>query len=229
MFFKSNLMILPKIKFEESCFEKGQFVIGVDEAGRGPLAGPVVASAVLIFPETISNEVEFDRALIRDSKTLSEKQREEIYEHINNNPDLFQIGVGEVSHLLIDKVNILNATFLAMRLAVDELMTNIFQDEKLSKIITRENVCLFVDGNREVPKINLKQRVFPKGDRDFFSIAAASICAKVKRDRMMRKFHEEFPEYCLDQHKGYGTKLHYDRKKCFSLKLECFFGQSTLI
>ncbi len=208
-------MILPKTKIEEDCLGRGQYVIGIDEAGRGPLAGPVVASAVLIFPETISAEVDFDRELIRDSKTLSEKQRDEIYEHINNNPNLFQIGVGEVSHLMIDKVNILNATFLAMRLAVDELLTKIFQDEKLSKIINRENLCLLVDGNRKIPKINLEQKVFAKGDRDFFSIAAASICAKVRRDRMMRKFHEEFPEYCLDQHKGYGTKLHYEKIKKF--------------
>jgi ribonuclease HII len=208
-------MILPKTKFEESCFKKGQYVIGIDEAGRGPLAGPVVASAVLIFPEAVSAEVEFNRDLIRDSKTLSEKQREEIYEHISKNPDLFRIGIGEVSHKLIDKMNILQATFLAMRLAVDDLLTSVFQDEKLSQKINHENICLLVDGNRPIPKIKLKQRVFSKGDRDFFSIATASVCAKVSRDRMMRKFHEEFPEYHLDQHKGYGTQLHYEKIKEF--------------
>ncbi len=208
-------MILPKTKFEEQCFQKGQCVIGIDEAGRGPLAGPVVASAVLIFPEAVSVEVKFNRDLIRDSKTLSEKQREEIYEHINNNSDLFRIGIGEVSHKIIDKVNILQATFLAMRLAVDDLLTSVFQDEKLSKKVSHENICLLVDGNRPIPKIKLKQRVFSKGDRDFFSIAAASVCAKVRRDRMMRKFHEEFPAYHLDQHKGYGTKLHYEQIKKF--------------
>ena len=208
-------MILPNTNLEKKYFQKGQYVIGIDEAGRGPLAGPVVAAAVLVFPEAISGEVEFNRELIRDSKTLSEKQREEIYGYINNNPSLFQVGIGEVSHQMIDKLNILNATFLAMRLAVDELLTKIFQDEKFFQIIKRENICLFVDGNKKIPKINLEQKVFPRGDRNFFSIAAASICAKVTRDRRMMKFHKEFPEYCLNQHKGYGTKLHYEKIKKF--------------
>lgn len=208
-------MILPKTKLEENCFEKGQFVIGVDEAGRGPLAGPVVASAVLIFPETISSEGKFKREFIRDSKTLSEKQREEVYRNVCDNPDLFQVGIGEVSNLMIDKINILNATFLAMRLAVDELLTKLFQDEKFFKKIKREKICLFVDGNRKIPKISLEQKIFSKGDRDFFSIAVASICAKVTRDRMMKKIHKDFPEYFFEQHKGYGTKLHYEKIKKF--------------
>jgi ribonuclease HII len=208
-------MILPNTKFEENFLGKGKLVIGIDEAGRGPLAGPVVASAVLIFPETFSSENIFDKKLIRDSKTLSEKQRENIYKWIIGSKNFFRVGVGEVSHQMIDKINILNASLLAMRLAVDDLLSTIFQDEKLSQKIKRENICLLVDGNKKIPKINLEQKVFPKGDRNFFSIASASICAKVTRDRKMKNFHQDFPEYGFDQHKGYGTKLHYEKIKKF--------------
>ncbi len=201
-------MILPHARIEKRLKKDGvDFVIGVDEAGRGPLAGPVVASAVWISPGIYNRK--FDkRKLIRDSKMLSPKQRGEIHEFIAQSDDFF-VGIGEVSEKMIDQMNILNATFLAMRIAVENLMTN--YKLKMSNKIPNRNACLLVDGNRKIPRIKHDQKVFPKGDRDIFSIAVASICAKVHRDEIMIGYHQRYPQYGFDTHKGYGTRKHMKR------------------
>lgn len=185
-------------------------VAGVDEAGRGPLAGPVVACATLFrnfqFPNPnfqINSEEEEKWKLVRDSKKLSEKQREEIFSFIQ---EKFFVGVGIVHADTIDRVNILQATFLAMKLAVSDLQKTL----PYSSDITHRNLYLLIDGNQKIPNFSLKQETVVGGDGTVKSIAAASIIAKVTRDRMMSQYDGEYPQYGLAQHKGYGTKVHMD-------------------
>ncbi len=202
-------MELPKIIVEEELSKKGvKIVLGIDEVGRGPLAGPVVASAAWVKPEALAKDFEL-RSLVRDSKKLSEKQRVEICEYISKSDD-FVIGIGEVSHRVIDKINILNATLLAMRFAVEDVMEKLECEECFSEGVEGIKSCLLVDGNREIPKMRMKQRLFEKGDARIFSIAVASICAKVYRDDLMKQYHEKWPCFGFDAHKGYGTKKHMD-------------------
>ena len=199
-------MILPDVKIEKRLIENGFLTaIGIDEAGRGPLAGPVIAAAVLVLPEMLDADFE-NRNLIRDSKTLSEAQREKIFTQVQGSEKIF-MGIGEISHTVIDKVNILNATFYAMRLALDDLIS------KLSGDILQEKICVLVDGNKKIPHVNYRQHTFPGGDQNIFSISLASICAKVHRDRLMDRYHEKYPLYGFDRHRGYGTQLHMDRIK----------------
>ena len=196
-------MKLPKIKIEKDLHRKNKnIVIGVDEAGRGPLAGPVVAGAVWVNPGILELKFE-NRDLIRDSKTLSSKQRSKIHDLLIEN-ELFVTGIGEVSHQMIDRLNILGATMLAMRIATEEVIKKVAKQSKVNE----ENVCILIDGNRKIPKIGFEQRIFSKGDRNIFSISAASIVAKVHRDEIMEKYHKKYPEYGFDSHKGYGTKFH---------------------
>lgn len=168
--------------------EKGD-ILGVDEAGRGPLAGPVVAAAVKI------HEYHDFFEMINDSKKLSEKKREELFDKILTYCD---VGVGIASVEEIDEVNILEATFIAMNRAIEDISKN--------SDITFNTVL--VDGNKLIKKYNGKQEFLVKGDAKSLSIAAASIIAKVTRDRIMLKFAEIYPEYHFEKHKGYGTKLH---------------------
>lgn len=166
-------------------------IIGVDEAGRGPLAGPVVAAAVYLK--------KYDEKLleINDSKKLSEKKREKLYDVIMEN---FYVGVGFSTVFEIDEINILNATFLAMRRALEEL----FKEKKI------KNKKVLVDGNAKIRGYVDEQIPIVKGDSKSLSIAAASIIAKVTRDRYMRELAEKYPEYCFDKNKGYGTKKHIE-------------------
>jgi len=159
-------------------------IVGVDEAGRGPLAGPVVAAAVYL-PE------KFDTSGIKDSKKISAKKREELYSRILSE---CQVGVGIVSAEEIDQLNILQATMLAMRMATEELKVQI------DKVI--------VDGNR-CPEIRNCESII-KGDDKFVQISAASIIAKVTRDRMMIELSRKYPVYGFEKHKGYGTKDHIE-------------------
>lgn len=168
--------------------EKGD-ILGVDEAGRGPLAGPVVAAAVKIHQYHDFFE------MINDSKKLSEKKREELFDKILTCCD---VGVGIASVEEIDEVNILEATFIAMNRAIEDVTKN--------SDVTFDTVL--VDGNKLIKKYNGKQEFLVKGDAKSLSIAAASIIAKVTRDRIMLKFAEIYPEYHFEKHKGYGTKLH---------------------
>lgn len=167
--------------------EKGN-IIGVDEAGRGPLAGPVVAAAV-----KIKEYCDFFKE-INDSKKLSEKKREELFDKILTYCD---VGIGISTVEEIDEINILNATFLAMNRAIKDINEeNIIYDKVL------------VDGNKDIRGYIGNQETIVKGDAKSLSIAAASIIAKVTRDKIMVENSKQYPEYFFEKHKGYGTKLH---------------------
>lgn len=180
--------------FEKIAYREGyQFIAGIDEAGRGPLAGPVVAAAVILPLDYLNSE-------IKDSKKLSGFKREELYETINKKA--LAIGMKVVDADVIDKCNILNATLEAMREAVLELSTS--------------PDFLLIDGNHRVP-IATPQKTIVKGDSLSISIAAASIIAKVTRDRIMEMYHRQFPQYNFQQNKGYGTKEHLDAIREFGI------------
>ena len=159
-------------------------IAGVDEAGRGPLAGPVVAAAV-IFPSTI------DLAGLDDSKKLSAKKRDELFPKIQEKAVAY--GVAVVDPKVIDEINILQAARLAMKDAVNQL-----------KPVPD---LLLIDGNQKIES-SLDQWAIIKGDSKSLSIAAASVLAKVTRDRIMDDYHKLYPQYQFNRHKGYGTKLH---------------------
>lgn len=171
--------------------EKGIDIVGVDEAGRGPLAGSVVAAAVKL--KKYSEELQE----INDSKKLSEKKREKLFDIIMEN---FEVGIGVANSNEIDEINILNATFLAMRRALEDLKNKVK--------INEESTLILVDGNFKIKEYNGKQEAVIKGDAKSLSIAAASIIAKVTRDRMLVEEDKNYPEYGFAKHKGYGTKAH---------------------
>ncbi len=160
-------------------------IAGVDEAGRGPLAGPVVAAAVILPGDAWIPGVD-------DSKRLAPERRETLFSKIKESA--LSVGIGEASVQEIDESNILQATFLAMRRALANL--RLIPDLAL------------IDGNRILPGCPIDQQTLVHGDSRCFSIAAASIIAKVHRDRLMRRYHEIFPQYRFDRHKGYGTREH---------------------
>lgn len=166
-------------------WNKNKTVAGVDEAGRGPLAGPVVVAAVILNPDI---EIEG----LNDSKKISEKKREELFEIIKKTAIDWNIQV--VSSTKIDEINILQATFLGMEKAVKNLEV-------------KPEVCL-IDGNQLSEKLKHFAQAIIKGDSKFNSIAAASILAKVYRDRIMRELHEKFPIYNFKKNKGYPTREH---------------------
>ena len=175
------------LKYENEAFDNGfECVCGVDEAGRGPLAGPVCAAAVILPRGCIIEG-------LNDSKKLSEKKREQLFDVITQKAEAYSIAMA--SEKEIDEINILQATFLAMRRAVGSL------EIKPDFVI--------VDGNRD-PLLGIKTMTLVKGDSLCESVAAASVLAKVTRDRYMLKLCEKYPEYQFQKHKGYGTKLHYE-------------------
>ena len=160
---------------------------GVDEAGRGPLCGPVCCAAVVLRDDLVCDE-------INDSKKISKKKREKLFDVIIENAVAYSIVM--VSPQTIDEINILNASLSGMKQAVKELgLTPDF---------------VIVDGNKVPPQMEVETKAVVKGDAKSLSIAAASILAKVSRDRYMKKLHEQYPQYRLDKHKGYPTKLHYE-------------------
>lgn len=174
-------------KFENEARENGYSLIcGVDEAGRGPLAGPVCAAAV-ILPKNC------EIAGLNDSKKISEKNREILFDVIKEQAVFYSIATASESE--IDEINILQATFLAMKRAVNAL-------DKAPDFV-------LVDGNRD-PLLEIPTKTVIKGDSLSASIAAASILAKVTRDRYMLEMSKKYPEYEFQKHKGYGTKLHYE-------------------
>ncbi|MGB1874049.1 MAG: ribonuclease HII [Akkermansiaceae bacterium] len=179
---------MPSLFYESAKWQQGyQYVAGIDEAGRGPLAGPVSAAAV-ILPEAFSHD------LLNDSKKLGEKRREALYEELTQRADIrWAISHGEVDE--IDSLNILKSTHAAMLRAAEGLDP-------------RPDFCL-IDG-LDVPGFALPSEGIVKGDSKSFSIAAASILAKVSRDRRMLKYAALYPEYGFERHKGYGTKLHLE-------------------
>ncbi|MFZ2300009.1 MAG: ribonuclease HII [Candidatus Moraniibacteriota bacterium] len=190
-------------------------VIGVDEAGRGPLAGPVVAAAVSLRNQEFGIRNQENTKmwnLVRDSKKLSEKQRERVFDFIL---EYFDVGIGIINAETIDRVNILQATFLAMKSAIaslrKQLAVNLPTGQAGSQQkLQDEDFFLLVDGNQEIPNISLKQEAVIGGDGIVKSIAAASIVAKVTRDRMIVAYDKEYPGYGFAKHKGYGTKTHME-------------------
>jgi len=188
---------------EQNLFNQGyKFIAGIDEAGRGPLAGPVVAACAVCSPgifkkrrtsacSPFSDELE----LIKDSKKLTPKKREELFKVINE--EFCEVSIGICDHKTIDKINILQAAFLAMKKAIGGLKQ-------------KPNFVL-LDGRFKIPNCSYRQKAIARGDELVFSIAAASIIAKVTRDRIMFRMHQLYPNYGFDQHKGYGTKLHLER------------------
>lgn len=181
-------------KYERELNDLGYHLIaGVDEVGRGPLAGPVVAAAV-ILPK------EYQLLGVNDSKKLSEQKREALYDEISKQAKA--IGIGIVDNEKIDEINILNATKVAMKKAIDKL--EFLPEHVLVDAITLESVTI-------------NQTAIIKGDAKSISIAAASIIAKVTRDRMMCEYHKQYPHYDFISNKGYGTKNHYTGIKEYGL------------
>ncbi len=182
---------MPDLELENAARQKGYTAVcGVDEAGRGPLMGPVCAAAV-ILPEGVQIEG------VNDSKKLSEKKREALYEVIKEKAIAWSVAFANVSE--IEEVNILNATYLAMNRAIEGL--KVPADYAL------------IDGNRVPKDIKIDCETVVKGDAKSASIAAASILAKVTRDHLILEYDMEFPEYGFAAHKGYGTKAHIDAIK----------------
>lgn len=198
-----------EFEYEINARSKGYTAVcGVDEAGRGPLAGPVFAAAV-ILPENCVIEG------LNDSKKISEKKREALFDVIKEKAVSYCIA--SVDEKIIDEINILQATYLAMKKAVEGL--DVPADYAL------------IDGNR-MPPIEIDGETVVKGDAKSPSIAAASILAKVSRDRFMLELDEKYPQYKFSQHKGYGTKLHYEMLTAYGVSdchrmsfLKSFFGE----
>ncbi len=173
--------------FERPLWDKGiKYIAGVDEVGRGPLAGPIVAAAVILSPY-------FQIKGLNDSKKLSPARREELYKVIKDTA--LGIGVARVSSRVIDRINIWRANLLAMLKAVENLPV---QPE-----------YIYIDGPRHRIELDIPQSGIKAGDARCASVAAASIVAKVIRDRIMAAYHRKYPDYCFDAHKGYGTKKHF--------------------
>ena len=173
------------IEYEQSAELKGyKAICGVDEAGRGPLAGPVCAAAVILPPNTIIDGV-------NDSKKLTEKKREALFDVIKETAVSYSIAYASVEE--IESINILNATMLAMKRAVEGL------DVKADYAM--------IDGNK-MPPLDIDGETIVKGDAKSISIACASILAKVSRDRLLYEYAKEYPQYQFDKHKGYGTAAH---------------------
>ncbi len=192
------------------CKPKKRIIVGVDEVGRGALAGPVTAAAVVIRQFSIRN---FQFSL-KDSKKLSPKKREEIFEILKNSPGV-EWGIGRVSEKVIDRINIFQATKLAIKRAISNLEKKLLPYFSDSNVKTREKKLtmeLLIDGNFEID-LPLPQKSIIKGDEKVFLIKLASIIAKVTRDRAMVRYHKKYSQYRFDQHKGYGTKLHFEMLK----------------
>ncbi len=171
--------------YENTLHNKGyELVCGVDEAGRGPLAGPVCAAAVILPPDTIIEGV-------NDSKKLSEKKREQLFDVVIEKSLAYCIAFGSVEE--IEEHNILATTLNTMKRAVEGLSV--------------QAEYAIIDGNK-LPPLDIPCEYVIKGDAKSMSIAAASILAKVSRDRLMLEYAKEYPQYCFEKHKGYGTKLH---------------------
>lgn len=176
------------LEYENKVISNGYTAVcGVDEAGRGPLAGPVCAAAVILPPNTIIDGV-------NDSKKLTEKKRESLFDVIKEKSLAYSVAWASVEE--IEEINILNAAMLAMRRAVEGL--------------TVKADFALIDGNK-APQLDIPAFPIIKGDSLSMSIAAASILAKVSRDRLMYEYDKQFPDYGFAKHKGYGTKLHREK------------------
>lgn len=190
-----NLVMLD-LNEEKKLFENNyKLVGGIDEAGRGPLAGPVVAACCVIGPDFKLDKDEF--CFIKDSKKLTSKKREELFDVIKNG--FLEVGIGICDNETIDRINILEASFLAMKKAIGALKN--------------KPSFFLVDGKFKISNCSFEQKPIIKGDEKVFSIAAASIIAKVTRDRIMAELHKKYPQYGFDKHMGYGTRFHMEQIK----------------
>ena len=187
--YEKELLRIDKLKEYERKYAEYTYICGIDEVGRGPLAGPVVAGAVIFAPEC-------DILYINDSKQLSEKKREELYDVIMENA--VAVGIGMASPQRIDEINILQATYEAMREAISKL-------DPVPQILLNDAVT--------IPQVTIPQVPIIKGDAKSVSIAAASIVAKVTRDRMMVEYDKTMPEYGFASNKGYGAAAHIEALK----------------
>ena len=182
-------------KFETEYRNLGHvYIAGVDEVGRGPLAGPVVTACVVLDPA-------YEGLGIDDSKKLSEKKRESLYDEILENAICY--GFGLCDNNIIDEINILEATKTAMKQAVDSA-------NRMLQVKKNASINLLLVDAVTIPSVDTKQISLIKGDSNSISIAAASILAKVKRDRMMVEYDDIYPGYYFSSNKGYGTKAHYE-------------------
>ncbi|WP_461812111.1 ribonuclease HII [Faecalimonas sp.] len=187
--FQEEIKRIEKMSFyeQENCAEK--YICGIDEVGRGPLAGPVVAGAVILPKDEMI-------LYLNDSKKLSEKKREELYDIIMEKA--VATGIGIVSPARIDEINILQATYEAMRIAIDQL---------------KVKPTLLLNDAVTIPKVDIPQIPIIKGDGKSVSIAAASIIAKVTRDRLMKEYDKVIPGYDFASNKGYGSAAHIEALK----------------
>jgi ribonuclease HII len=184
------------LTYETQARQQGlRFIFGVDEAGCGPLAGPVVASAVYL------RSFKF-KCPINDSKQMTARARENAFQEIFKKAN---VGIGIISESAIDEINILNAAQHAMEAAVRHLVRCLPESQNS---LFNQQVMLFVDGNRYRCQLPYKFQTIVKGDEKSFSIACASIIAKVTRDRIMETYHRLFPQYGFLRHKGYATEFH---------------------
>jgi ribonuclease HII len=188
-------MFSDMFSFDRNFYNKRFYLVaGIDEAGRGPLAGPVAAAAVILSKNSAISD-------LNDSKQLSEKKRETLFEIIKETALAY--AVETVNNEIIDKINILQATFLAMSRAV-------------LKLKIKPDLCL-IDGNRKVPGLSFNQKTIIGGDTKSACIAAASILAKVSRDKIMLEYAKRYPVYEFEKHKGYGTKKHIETLKKYGI------------
>lgn len=185
---------LQEKKTFDAKYAQAGFVAGVDEVGRGPLAGPVVTACVVL-------PADFDVLGIDDSKKVSEKKREELFSEIIEKSLAY--GIGIMDNNVIDEINILEATKAAMKQAVENAETMLREK-------TGEGIGFLLVDAVELKSVSIAQSPIIKGDAKSLSIAAASIIAKVTRDRMMAEYHNQYPYYAFDSNKGYGTKAHYE-------------------
>ena len=187
--YEKEILRIEQMKIYEKEYDTYQYICGIDEVGRGPLAGPVVAGAVILPKDC-------HILYLNDSKQLSEKKREELYDIIMQ--EAVAVGIGYASHERIDEINILQATYEAMREAISKLQ--VAPDILLNDAVT-------------IPGVSMKQVPIIKGDAKSISIAAASIVAKVTRDRLMVEMDKQYPEYHFAENKGYGSQAHIEALK----------------
>ena len=204
--YNAELKRIYSISEYERKYREYRYICGIDEVGRGPLAGPVVAGAVILPKDCCI-------LYVNDSKKLSETKREELYDEIMDKA--VSVGLGFVDNNRIDEINILQATYEAMRQAIGKLDPR--PDILLNDAVT-------------IPEVSIKQVPIIKGDAKSISIGAASIIAKVTRDRMMKEYAEEFPEYGFEDNKGYGSRKHIEAIQKYgpcALHRRSFIGNFT--
>lgn len=201
---KEEKRLLDLKKIEDDIYNSGiKSICGIDEAGRGPLAGPVVVAAVIMPQDSMIEGV-------NDSKKISEKRREELYEIITKEAISFAVGI--IDHEEIDKINILNATKKGLTKAVS--------------LLNPKPEIIIVDALTKIDTLGIPYRSIIKGDAKCYSIGAASIIAKVTRDRIMRKYDEIYPQYGFGKHKGYGTAEHIKAIKEYGI---CEIHRKTFV